>query len=193
MGGLKRSGKGRPVDPAYLERAALHYLERFPSSADNLRRVLHRKAKRRLDRSGASENRDGETPDGEDVVDEAALASDIAAVVARAERSGLVDDRSFATMTVGSLARRGASPRAMRLRLRGKGVADELIAAVVADGASDELALARRLAERKRLGAFRRPADPALHERDLAALCRAGFSYRVAQAALAGTDEDPEA
>ena len=37
----------RQVTPAYLQRAALAYLERYASSAENLRRVLKRKVDKR--------------------------------------------------------------------------------------------------------------------------------------------------
>ena len=37
------------IDAALIERWALHYLGRYASSAENLRRVLLRRARRRLD------------------------------------------------------------------------------------------------------------------------------------------------
>src|SRR5579862_3968731 len=37
------------IDAALIERWALHYLGRYASSAENLRRVLSRRARRRLD------------------------------------------------------------------------------------------------------------------------------------------------
>ena len=107
--GVSRHDTPRPVTPAYLERAAVHYLERYASSAANLRRVLARKARRRLGPEGEQEG-----------LDEAILDA-----VDKAVRSGLVDDRSFADMKVGALARQGVSTRAMRMRLRVKGVPDE--------------------------------------------------------------------
>ena len=161
--------RAKPLTEAYLERAAAHYLDRYASSSENLRRVLVRKATRRLD--------PGEKAGPE-------VAAMVATVVERAVRSGLVDDRAYADMKVGSLQRRGVSTRAASARLRAKGVADETVAAALARGEPDEVALARRYAERKRLGPWRsRPAADA-RERDLAALCRAGFPYRVAKAAL---------
>ena len=160
----------RPVDEAYLERAAVHYLERYASTVDNLARVLARKARRRLGTGG-------EAPPGLDAA--------IAAVVERALRSGLVDDARYAEMKVASLARRGTSPRDMRGRLRQKGVTDAAAATALAATDLDELALARRHAERKRLGPYRPRPDPSRRERDLAALCRAGFAYRIAAEALA--------
>lgn len=164
----------RPVTPAYLERAALHYLERYASTAENLRRVLARKARRRI------------APGGESPP---TLEADIAEVVERIVRSGLVDDRSFATMKVGALMSRGTSTRAIRTRLKIKGVPDEDAGAALAAHAPDDLALARRHARRKRLGPYRMRPDPARRERDLAALCRAGFPYRIAASVL---DEDPD-
>jgi regulatory protein len=165
----------RPVTAAYLERAALHYLERYASSAENLRRVLTRKARRRL-------------APGESLTDE--MAALIEEVVARVIRSGLVDDRSYAETRVNSLMRRGASTRAIRTKLLAKGVAGETIATALGAAEPDEFALARRYAERKRLGPWRRPPGPETHEKDLAALCRAGFSYRIASAVLAASTEN---
>ncbi len=164
------------MTPAYLERAALHYLERYTSSAENLRRVLGRKARRRL---GA-----GQEP-------EPGLEGEIAAVVDRIVASGLVDDASFATAKVGSLVRRGTSARAIRMRLRSKGVADDVTDQALAAEALDDLALARRHAERKRLGPYRLRPDPDRRDRDLAALCRAGFPYRIAVQALDEGGDDP--
>lgn len=163
----------KPVTPAYLDRAAVHYLDRYASSADNLARILTRKVRRRLE-------------PGEPVSDE--VAGWIAATVARAIRSGLVDDASYAATRVASLMRRGSSTRAIRAKLAAKGVPGEAAATAIRDGEPDDLALARRFAERRRLGPWRRIPDPALRDRDLAALCRAGFPYRIAAAALDGTD-----
>jgi regulatory protein len=164
----------RPVTAAYLERAALHYLERYASSAENLRRVLTRKARRRL-------------APGEPVTPE--MAGMIEEVVARVIRSGFVDDRSYAETRVNSLMRRGASTRAIRTKLLAKGVPGETVATALDAAEPDDLALARRYAERKRLGPWRRAPGPETHEKDLAALCRAGFSYRIASAVLAASTE----
>lgn len=169
---MSRTDKARPVTAAYLERAALFYLERYASTAENLRRVLLRKARRRLG------------PDGE----ADGLEATIAEVVARVVRSGLVDDRGFAEMKVAALMRRGTSTRAIESRLRGRGVPEEAAAAALRAHEPDDLALARRHAERKRLGPYRTRPDPTLRERDLAALCRAGFSFSIAIRVL---DETP--
>ena len=171
-GGTKAAGTHKPVTALYLERAAVYYLERYSSSSENLRRVLLRKARRRA----------GIAP-GPDIV---AMIVD---TVEKAIRSGLVDDAAYAGAKLNTLLRRGASTRTARATLAAKGVAPDTVAAALSDNEPDDAAQARRYAERKRLGPYRHPPDPAKRERDLAALCRAGFPYRLAVAAL---EPDPE-
>ena len=156
----------RAVTPAYLERAALAYLERFASSAQNLARVLKRKVERRC-RLRA-----------EDPAPFIALIED---VVARAVRGGLVDDRRYAEGRVASLRRRGGSARGIGAKLAAKGVARETVAAVLVGGEDDELAAAHALARRRRLGPYRTGDRAAFREKDLAALARAGFGFAIAR------------
>ncbi|MCG8547040.1 MAG: RecX family transcriptional regulator, partial [Alphaproteobacteria bacterium] len=42
----RRRKRPRKVTPASLERAALHYLQRFATSSENFRRVLTRRVQR---------------------------------------------------------------------------------------------------------------------------------------------------
>jgi regulatory protein len=168
---------GKPVTAAYLERAATYYLARFSSSSENLRRVLARKARRR---AGA------EAEPGPEV------AAMIAEVVDKAVRSGLIDDASYAGSKLNALLRRGASTRSARATLAAKGLGPETVAAALAENEPDETAQARRYAQRRGLGPWRRNPDPPRHERDIAALCRAGFSYRVAAEVLAAKPADEE-
>lgn len=168
----ERRARPKPLTETYLERAAIFYLRRYASSVENLRQVLMRKAKRR---AGPGSEHDGEPRDVGPLVDR---------VVAKAVASGLLDDRTYTEAKLGSLLRRGTSARTARAALNAKGVEPDLVAAALAEAAPDELAQARRYAERRRLGPWRRAPDPAFRERDLAALCRAGFSYRIAAAAL---------
>lgn len=150
----------------------MQYLGRYASSAENLRRVLTRRVRRRAPEA---------VP--------AALTL-IELLVARYRESGLLDDAAYASARVASLHRRGASMRAMRARLTAKGVP----AGDVADAISDlraaaldpDLAAACIFARRRRLGPFRRVA--ADHARELGSFARAGFSRRVAEAVLACPD-----
>ena len=162
----------REIGSDLLERWALHYLGRYASSAENLRRVLTRRVRRRSPEAGS------------------AASPLIDALVARYRESGLLDDAAYAAARVHSLHRRGESLRAMRARLAAKGVR----AADVADAVSGlraatpdpDLTAACAFARRRRLGPFRRSAADL--PRELGAFARAGFSRRVAEAVLACPD-----
>ncbi len=161
----------RPVTPAYLERAALAYLERFASSSENLRRVLRRKVEKRCRLRG------------EDPAEFHAAVDD---VVARSLRSGLLDDTRYAESRVATLRRRGGSARSIGAKLASKGVPREAISAALEGEPEDERAAAHALARRRKLGPYR-PGDRApFRERDLAALARAGFSYGIAREVIEG-------
>ena len=159
-----RKRKPRKVTAKSLERAALFYLERFATSAENLRRVLMRRVERSVHFHGTDREAGAGLVDG---------------LVARYLASGLLDDRAYAEGRVRTMRRRGSSARLIRLKLRQKGVADDVVAGALADHAEDgtdpEAAAAAALARRP-------PAErQEKREKDLAALARAGFSYDMAR------------
>ncbi len=160
------------IGPDLLERWALHYLGRYASSAENLRRVLTRRVRRRAPEA---------VPAATALID---------ALVLRYRESGLLDDAAYAAARVQSLHRRGESMRTMRARLAEKGVSaadvTEAVSGLRAVAPDPDLAAACAFARRRRLGPFRR-AD-AEHARELGAFARAGFSRRVAEAVLACAD-----
>lgn len=171
-----RRREPRKVTPQYLENAALHYLERFATSAANLRRVLMRKVV-------LSARAHGTDPD------EGAAWVD--ALVARYHESGLLDDGAYAAMKARSINRQGGSTRAIRAKLAVKGVAAETVDAAVEtlreDVGDPDLAAAVALARRRGFGPFRRPSLSAgrltpeeRRTRELAAMARAGFSFGLA-------------
>jgi regulatory protein len=171
----------KPITPAYLENAALHYLERFASSSANLKRVLMRKVMR------AATTGNGDTAEGERLVD---------ALVARYLAAGLVDDKAYAAQRAASLRRQGNSRFTIRGKLALKGVEraliDDTLADLDRDGTEGDIAAASALVRRRRLGPFRAAATrAAARQKDLAALARAGFSLEVARRVLAA--RDPEA
>jgi regulatory protein len=173
------------IDGALIERWALAYLGRFASTAENLRRVLLRRVRKRL-------------PDDRDAATAAAAVID--ALVARYRRSGLVDDAAYAAGRARARLRRGQSLRMIRAGLAAKGVgADDAEAAIDAlrdEGSDPDLAAACAFARRRRLGPFRRaPADgdDTIKEKELAAFARAGFSRGAAEAVLScATPEEAE-
>lgn len=162
-----------------LENIALHYLSRYASSSSNLRRVLMR----RVERAAVAH--------GDDPADGARW---IDALVARFQRSGLIDDRAYAAQKAASLQRRGASRFGIRGKLRQKGVETDLIDDAVAtldDGGAGtgEFAAACALARRRRLGPCRPPGQrAAMRQKDLATLARAGFRLDIARRALSAPD-----
>jgi regulatory protein len=186
-----RQAAPAPVDRALLERWALAYLERYASSAENLRRVLQRRVWRRArgndSGDGAADLARGGTRDGE------ASGALIDALVARYRATGLIDDAAYAAGRARSGLARGRSPRRIAAGLAAKGVGAEDSAAAVAalaeDGADPELAAACAYARRRRLGPFRRgPGGTEERRRELAAFARAGFGRRTAEAVLACKD-----
>lgn len=174
----RRRRAPRPMTQARLERIALYHLERFPSSAENLRRVLERRAARSRAVHEGDAREHGEW---------------IAAVVARLIELGLVDDRAYASAVARRLRGRGSSRRLIAGRLAEKGVPDD-IAREILEAETDpgaERRAAATYARRRGLGPHR--VDPAAREerreRDLAALARAGFSYETARSVL---EADPD-
>ncbi len=172
-----RERKVKRVTPAYLDRAALHYLERFASSSANLRRLL-------LRRVDASARAHGTNPqEGREWVD---------ALIARYLRSGLLNDGLYAEMKASGLQRRGGSTRVIRQKLMAKGLdgdqVDKALSSLEgADEGETEWNAALAYARRRRLGGFR--PDRGLsddeartrRDKDIAAMARAGFDLETAR------------
>ncbi len=181
----------RPVSLAWLQRAALHYLESYASSSENLRRVLRGKLDRRCRARGE------EAGPFLPLVDE---------VVEKAVAGGYVDDTRYAQAKVASLRRRGGSRRAIAAKLQAKGLDREAIGTALDDidaqtaaeresmddsaegdaGATAEGVAALAYARRRRLGPFRLKEREERRDRDIAAMMRAGFGYRIAQGVIDG-------
>ncbi|WP_293811762.1 RecX family transcriptional regulator [uncultured Bosea sp.] len=173
--GARLARTPRRITPDYLQRAAMHYLERYSAPAAQLRRVLARKI-------ALSCRHHGEDP----ALHEPALND----VVARCVSSGLADDRRFAEARAATLRRRGRSARAVAASLAAKGVSRELAEGASSVGDEEELAAARKAARRKRLGPWTRGDRTASRQKDLAAMARAGFTVTVARAVIDGTGDD---
>ncbi|WP_346896767.1 RecX family transcriptional regulator [uncultured Roseibium sp.] len=158
-----------------LTRAAIHYLDRYASSQENLRNVLSRKVKRAATANGRS-------PDEfRDIVDQ---------VVEKCRRAGMVDDRAYAETKLVGLRRRGRSKRQIEAMLAAKGVDRDLIATVLDRDDTSELEAARNYARRRRLGPWRSPGQrQERREKDMAALCRAGYPYEIARKVIDAADD----
>jgi regulatory protein len=169
----------RRITPDYLERAALHYLQRYSSSEANLRRVLIAKVRRSCRHHGDDPER---------------FLAAVDQVVARKVASGLIDDKRYAENRTASLERRGLSQRMIRLKLRAKGVARDIVEASTACEPGDEYEAARITARRKRVGPWRTRGDRAdFRQKDIAALMRAGFNAAIVRAVIDADPDDPDA
>jgi regulatory protein len=175
-------GRTRRITAASLENAALYYLRRFDSTAENLRRVLSRRVRRAAMSPQAT-------------IDTAEAARWIEAVVAKMTRLGYVDDARTAAMKARSLFARGTPPAMIRRRLALLGAGEEAIDAALSgieeDCADAELTAAAALARRRRLGPFRPAAARAeRRDKDMAALARAGFSPEIARRVIDAADPE---
>ena len=174
----------RPITAKYLQNAAAFYLERYPSTAEGLRRVLNRRvAKAKM----------LEAP----IMDNVQQAIDV--VVAKFVDAGVIDDKAFAQTKARSLHRRGTSGRMTRQKLKMAGVdADTVDQAMIglgeelhADPAQREWRAAAAYARRRRLGPYRPEKDRAdKRTRDLASMARAGFAYDLARKVIDAADPD---
>ena len=185
---IKRPHRGRERKPPrkitekYLYNAGLAYLQRFPTSTANFRRVMLRK----IDKSCNAH------PEQEP----AACAMLLDSVQATFQRMGLLDDEQYLTGIVTSLRRRGLSASAITVKLAAKGLTRDVVADALSQNANDamhdpEFAAAFKFARRKRIGPFRR-IDTTAPEKELAAMGRAGFSFDIAQQILRLSAEEAE-
>jgi regulatory protein len=174
----------RPITAKYLQNAATFYLERYPSTAEGLRRVLNRRVRRaEMTEAPIMEN----------------VQQAIAEIVAKFVDAGVIDDKAFAQTKARSMHRRGTSSRLTRQKLRHAGVdGDTLDKALEAldeelhtDPGKREWQAAVALARRRRLGPFR-PAKERKDKRirDLAAMARSGFAFDVAKKVIDAASPD---
>src|SRR6478752_750992 len=102
----------RPITAKYLQNAAAFYLERYPSTAEGLRRVLNRRVRK------------AEIADAP-IIDN--VKQTIDAIVAKFVAAGVIDDKAFAQTKARALHRRGTSGRQTRQRLKLAGVDEETL------------------------------------------------------------------
>lgn len=160
----------RRISEQSLMNAAVFYLRRYAASRRQLQVVLARKVKRVIRAQGG---------------DLAAALPLIDAVLERVTRAGYLDDARLAETKSASLQRQGKSQRMIRLKLRQKGLAAEVVAR--ASAGADDASAALTLARRRKLGVYGPAATRAARQqKDLGVLLRAGFTFAHARQALRG-------
>ena len=173
----------KPITAKYLQNAAAFYLERYPSTAEGLRRVLNRRVRK------------AEMADAPIIEN---VKQTIDAIVAKFVDAGVIDDQAFAQTKARALHRRGTSTRLTRQKLRLAGIdGDTLDQAMAgldrelhADPRQREWQAALALARRRRLGPFRDKDRKEHRNRDLAAMARAGFDYDLAKKVIDAKEHD---
>jgi len=172
------------MNSAWLYRQSVHYLERFESTEEGVRRVLERRIRRRCMRTGEDEK---------DAID------GIAAVIQKLVKLDYVDDRRFAGHLVRRLRHRGGSRAQIRARMRDKGVPEMVIGDSLRTEAGceedAELRAAWIVARKRRIGPFRSEPLPEeldlrmrARKRELAIFGRRGFSFDIARQVLDATE-----
>ncbi len=172
-----------PPDAASLRQAALRYVARYAANSQRLRRVLEA----RLTKAALQH------PEwARDAARRGALQQTITQLVQECAKKTYIDDAGYASGKARQWGQQGKSRRAIAARLQAEGCTPADIAAALPsdDAMSDETA-ARRLAQRKRLGPYRKStvASPDQQRREYAAFARAGFSHEVARKILNGNAE----
>ena len=172
----------RKMTESRLANIALHYLERYSSSEENLRRVLERRI---MKAAYAHPETDIDAAKGW-----------IDALIVRYVEVGLLNDAAYAEAKTRSGLERGEAPRVIAMKLAQKGVLKEISDTALEDLAEDfpapELQAALTLIRKKRIGPYRTDAEnrKEMREKDLAKMARAGFSYDTAKRMIDAEDID---
>lgn len=174
-----------PPDTASLRQTALRYVARYAANSQRLRRVLEA----RLTKAALQH------PDwARDTARRDALQQTIAQLVQECAAKTYIDDAGYAAGKARQWRQQGKSRRMIAARLQAEGCTSADIAAALPPetDAADDLAAARRLAQRKRLGPYRKNATitPEQQRHDEAAFARAGFSRELARTILSGDAQE---
>lgn len=166
--GEKKKRPLRKITKQRLKNIALYYLQRFESSVDNLRRVLQKRVS-----DYAYQNKDYDRSEAQDWIEE---------ILVEFQGYNYLNDNRFAELRIRDYLAAGKSEKYIRGKMAEKGVAESVVAAVLAEQEFDPYENALLLAKKKHIGPFRSEALRAeFRQKDMAALARAGFDYDVVQ------------
>lgn len=175
------SRRKRKITLSRLKNIALYYLQRFDSSADNLRQVLNRRVF-----DYARENPE---------FDRQEAAAWIEEIITDFERYGYLDDARYAETKIASYLAAGKPERYIRQKMKQKGVGDAVVERILSAAEIDETGAAENFARKKKIGPFRKSWEEqnACRQKDLATMVRAGFDYEIAKKVIGGEFFDEEA
>lgn len=169
---FKRKKEAKPpkkITETYLTNSGKYYLERFPASTEQFRRVMSRKINKSCK---AHQDQNPET-----------CFTALENVIRKFQEIGFLNDAGYAAGLARSLKNRGWPRSRILMRLKEKGISADIIDEAVEEAAPDEdFRNALIWMRRKRLGAF--ATTEKTQDKSLAALARAGFDYHTASRAL---------
>lgn len=152
----------RPLDAERLRALAIRYVGRYATTRHKLSQYLARKLRER-----------GWADEGE---------ADIAALVARMDELGFVDDEAYAGAKARALTGRGYGARRVGQALYEAGVNESDREEAERDTRAAAFASARTFARKRRIGAYAsQAADPDRRQKQIAAFLRAGHDFRLAR------------
>ncbi len=168
----KRIKQPKVPTKSRLRNIALYYLERFESSEENLRTVLHR----RIDKY-AFANKEYNPTLAYQWVEE---------IIAECLEQNFVNDERFASFKIENYLSAGKSKRYIEQRLKQKGIDEKIIAQHFENSDYSEFETALNFAQKKKIGRFRPNEESRIanRQKDLATLVRAGFDYDIAKQIL---------
>lgn len=159
----------RKITQQRLKNIALYYLQRFESSAANLKSVLMRRVN-----DYAYQVPEFNKQEAIAWIDE---------IVEQFEGYGYINDERYAEMKVKDYLAAGKSARYIKGKLQLKGIKESSIEAILDEQEYNPYDLALKFAKKKRIGPFRPTEEDRMENRakDLAKIVQAGFGYEIAQ------------
>ncbi|MGC6537505.1 MAG: regulatory protein RecX [Candidatus Puniceispirillaceae bacterium] len=160
-----------------LMNKALHYLGRYQASTAQLRRILDRFAKRKIESD-----------------DPSAIQKAIEDVISLCADYGYIDDSALAASKTRASVAKGQSERQLAQKLRMMGISNDTAEDALIqrkEGWQDaELAAIIRKAAKKKLGPFSPPVEFADKQKQMAKLARAGFTLDMIQKLFAFASQE---
>lgn len=167
MGDRRRQKRAKPpLDEAHLRDLALHYVGRYATSRGKLRAYLNRKLRER--------GWEGDSP------------APVDGMIERFAELGYVDDAAFAAAKARDLSARGYGARRLGQTLYAAGIREDDAREAHAIAGDTALDAALAFARRRRFGPFAnvKVDDPALRQKQLAAMLRAGHDFALSRRIL---------
>ncbi len=161
--------KLKKITKQRLKNIALYYLKRFESSVENLRQVLKRRTN-----DYAYSNPDFNKNEAYAWIEE---------LLADFERLNYINDNRYAELKIKSYLNAGKPARYIKIKLKQKGIKDNIVEEILENQSVDALKMALMLAKKKKIGPYRKDNESreANRQKDLTMLIRAGFDYEVAR------------